>query len=133
MTTLRIGIASFGQMRERSVAIAKGDYKPKRGEPKVWFTSVESFARVLSERNRELLALIAEAQPESLQELEALSGRKVSNLSRTLRKMEQYGIVSLKKGKQGRIKPRFPYSGFNLEIPNAASAKEDEKAAKAAE
>ncbi len=129
MTTLKIGIATFEQMRDRSVAIAKGDYKPKRGEPKIWFTSMQSFARVLSEQNRELLGLIAQAQPESLQELEDMTGRKVSNLSRTLKKMEKYGIVTLKKGKQGRIKPLFPYSGFVLDLPVAAMAKENQKAA----
>lgn len=117
MKTLRIGIASFEQMKQRSIAIAKGEYKRKPSDPKIWFTSMQSFARVLSERNRELLALIAEEQPESLQELEDLTGRKVSNLSRTLRKMEQYGIVTLERGRQGRIKPRFPYSGFQLNLP----------------
>ena len=35
----------------------------------VWFTSIESFAKVLSGRNRELLALIAREKPDSLTEL----------------------------------------------------------------
>lgn len=117
MKTLKIGIKSYEDMKAYTMAIAKGEYKRKPGEPKIWFTSMQSFARVLSERNRELLALIAEQKPESLQELEDLTGRKVSNLSRTLRKMEQYGIVELKRGRQGRIKPRFPYSGFQLNMP----------------
>jgi hypothetical protein len=37
-----------------------GKYKPAAGEPKVWFTSAESFARVLSDRNRDLLGIIAD-------------------------------------------------------------------------
>ena len=123
MATLKIGIMSYEDMKAYTNAIAKGEYKRKRSEPKIWFTSMQSFARVLSEQNRELLALIANAQPSSLQELEDLTGRKVSNLSRTLKKMEQYGIVSLQKGKQGRVKPRFPYSGFQLNLPIAAMAK----------
>ncbi len=119
MKTLKIGIMSFEDMQAYTIGIAKGRHKPKRGEPKVWFTSVESVARVLSERNRELLSLIAAQKPESLQELEDISGRKVASLSRTLKTMEQYGIVSLKKGKQGRIKPRVEYSGFSLDMPLA--------------
>ena len=63
MKKLVVGIASSGALRKRSMAIAKGEYVPKRGEPKVWFSSLESFAKVLSERNVELLNLIAEHQP----------------------------------------------------------------------
>jgi predicted transcriptional regulator len=125
MKTLKIGIMSYENMRAYTTAIAKGKYKRKPGEPKIWFTSMQSFARVLSERNRELLALIAEEKPESLRELEDLTGRKVSNLSRTLKKMEQYGIVTLERGRQGRIKPRFPYSGFQLNMPLSTMTNED--------
>ena len=117
MKTLKIGIMSLEGMRAYSIAVAKGRHKPKRGDPKVWFTSVESVARVLSERNRELLSLIVARKPESLRELENMSGRKVASLSRTLKTMERYGIVSLEKGKQGRIKPRVEYSGFSLDLP----------------
>ena len=59
MRTLRVGIASYEQMKARTIAIARGEYRPAAGEPKVWFTSAESFARVLSERNRALLGVIA--------------------------------------------------------------------------
>ena len=59
MSTLKIGIASYESMKARTLAIAGGRYKPAEDDPSVWFTSVESFAKVLSERNRELLALIA--------------------------------------------------------------------------
>ena len=58
MKTLRVGIASYDQMKARTMAIARGEHKPARDEPKVWFTSMESFAKVLSGRNRDLLALI---------------------------------------------------------------------------
>ena len=76
MKTLVTGIAGFEQMKARTMAIAQGKYKPAKNEPTVWFTSVESFARVLSERNRELLALIAREKPHSLTELAELAGRK---------------------------------------------------------
>jgi len=112
---------SFENMQVYTIGIAKGQIKAKRGAPKVWFTSVESVARVLSERNRELLCLIVAEKPESLQELEDLSGRKVASLSRTLKTMEQYGIVSLKKGKQGRVKPCVEYTGFSLDMPLAVN------------
>ena len=51
MKKLIVGIASYDEMKARSLAIANGEYSPKRGEPKVWFTSLVSFAKVLSKRN----------------------------------------------------------------------------------
>src|SRR4051794_22270126 len=57
MTTLKVGIASYEDMKARTMRIARGE-KPARGAPKVWFTSTESFSKVLSAGNRELLRII---------------------------------------------------------------------------
>lgn len=65
--------------------------------PTVWFPSMASMAAVLSEENQALLDLIERVKPKTLTELAALSGRQVPNLSRTLRTMEGYGLVVLKK------------------------------------
>lgn len=116
MRTLRIGIADYGQMKERTLAIARGDSRPAKGEPTVWFTSIESFAKVLSERNRELLALIAQQRPDSLTELAVLTGRNKSNLSRTLKTMSRYGLVELDKGQRGRLIPHVPYEQVRLDV-----------------
>ena len=69
MKTLKIGIADYGRMKARTLKIARGEYDPAKGEPTVWFTSIENFAKLLSERNRELLTLIARKKPDSLTEL----------------------------------------------------------------
>lgn len=116
MKTLRIGIADYGQMKERTLAIARGDYRPAKGEPTVWFTSIESFAKVLSERNRELLTLIAQEKPDSLTELAVLSGRNKSNLSRTLKTMARHGLVELEKGRRGKLTPQVPYEQVSLDV-----------------
>ena len=121
MKTLLIGIASYKRMKARTLEIARGEHKVARDEPKVWFTSIESFARVLSDRNRELLKLIHEQQPDSLAELAEISGRQKSNLSRTLKTMEHYGLVHLKKGgPKGRLVPRVPYSHIKLDMSIAS-------------
>lgn len=52
---------------------------------------------VLSEDRHVLLHLIRDQRPKSLTELAELTGRQVANLSRTLRMMEGYGLVELKK------------------------------------
>jgi predicted transcriptional regulator len=76
MKTLKVGIASYKDMKARTMAIARGELRPKAGDPKVRLTSPESFARLLSNRNRALLAQIAETHPSSLHELAASSGRR---------------------------------------------------------
>lgn len=65
--------------------------------PSVWFASMASLAAVLSDDNRALLRTIRDRQPKSLTELAEMTGRKVPNLSRTLRMMAGYGLVDLKK------------------------------------
>ena len=117
MKTLRIGIASMADMKARTMAVARGEVTLGPDEPKLWFTSIESLARVLSDKNRLLLDLIIEQQPNSLAELEALSGRAKSNLSRTLKSMERFGLVELLKGEGGTLKPHVPYEEIQLDLP----------------
>jgi predicted transcriptional regulator len=129
MRTLHVGIASYEQMKARTLAIARGRYKPVAGEPKVWFTSAESFARVLSDRNRALLGIIAESAPESLARLAEVTGRKKSNLSRTLKTMERYGFVQLSRGARGSVIPRVPYQRISLTLPLSKPGREGTEAA----
>ena len=112
---IKIGIISREAYKKRTIAIARGDYKPKRGEPKVWFESVQSMAQVLSSENQELLKIINECKPESLKELELVSGRKRSNLSRTLKTLSRYGIVELVK-QERKVKPVVKATDFNVEF-----------------
>lgn len=92
---MKIGIMPPAAMRARTIAIARGEYVPRADEPKVWFPSLESVARLLSEDNREMLRTIADAHPESVAEAARVVDRRPNNLSRTLRMMERYGIVKL--------------------------------------
>ena len=117
MKTLRVGIATYEEMKTRTLAIARGQYKPGVHEPRVWFTSAESFAKVLSDRNRDLLRIIADSAPESLAALAQRTGRQKSNLSRTLKTMERYGFVQLKRGQRGSLIPRVPYQAISLMLP----------------
>ena len=116
MKTLKIGIAGYDQMKARTMAIARGEHTPAKGEPKVWFTSIESFAKLLSEHNRHLLELIARERPRSLTELAEKAGRSKSNLSRTLKTMSRYGLVELTRGERGRLVPRVPYDQVRLDV-----------------
>ena len=80
-------------------------------EPRVWFTSTESFAKILSAGNRELLRIISEAAPGSIEELAQVTGRAKSNLSRTLKTTACYGRVRLEPDERGRISPKVNMTG----------------------
>lgn len=112
---VRVGVLDRQAFARRTIAIAKGLYKPRPGEPKIWFESLRSLAEVLSGDNQELLRLIVDHDPRSLGELEALSGRKKSNLSRTLKMLEGHGIVTLER-ENGRLVPRVTATDFQVEF-----------------
>ena len=112
---LKIGIASREEQRARTMAIARGEFKPAADDPKVWFTSIESFAQVLSTKNKLLLEIIRRSKPASLAELAKLSEREESNLSRTLHTMARYGFVVLEKNDKGRLIAMAPYDAFQVE------------------
>jgi predicted transcriptional regulator len=64
---------------------------------------------VLSAKNRQLLTVIRENTPQSLAELAQQTGRKKPNLSRTLKTMQHYGLVRLRKTCQGKLIANVPY------------------------
>ncbi|MDT8339342.1 transcriptional regulator [Sulfurimonas crateris] len=115
LETLRVGIMPLEQYKKRTIAIAKGEYIPKKDEPKVWFESLKSMAQILSSENQELLRIILLNNPQSLRELEELSGRAKSNLSRTLKTLQRYGIVDLNKVKNN-IVPEVKATDFKVEF-----------------
>ena len=112
---MKVGIISKENYVKRTMAIAKGKYKPCKDEPKIWFESLNSMSQVLSSDNQNLLKVIIEHKPRSLAELEKLSNRKKSNLSRTLKTLERYGIVELSK-KEGRLVPKVMATDFKVQF-----------------
>jgi len=80
--------------------------------PTVRFTSMGSLAAVLSDDNRALLRVIRDERPNSLAELAELTGRKVPNLSRTLKTMASYGLVELRRGNRGVVTPIVKATSF---------------------
>jgi len=73
-----------------------------------WFDSLKSVANVLSKENQQLLKVIAEQQPQSETELATLTGRAVSNVSRTLKTLGKYNLVEMQKSRNGlAVKLRY--------------------------
>jgi predicted transcriptional regulator len=97
--------------------------------PKRWFdsketaekvlgtqTSPEAVVKLLSEDNIALLHLIGSAKPASMVELAKLAHRAVSNLSRTLKKLHEAGIVDFESGPSGTRVPRVTSRRVTLEL-----------------
>jgi predicted transcriptional regulator len=99
------------------------------GTPKRWFDSDETAARslgtpaspeamvkLLSAENLTLLHLIGTRRPDSVRALAQLARRKESNLSRTLKKLHEAGIVDFEKG-AGRMRaPRLVARRVTLDL-----------------
>jgi len=116
MNSLKVGIATREEFKKRTMAIARGKYTPAKNEPKVWFESLGTLSQVLSDQNRDLLKIILLTNPGSLHELAERSGRATSNLSRTLKTMERYGLVHFETGPNRQLAPRVNYSEVELEL-----------------
>ena len=115
MKKITIGIMSRDEYQKRAIAIASGKYKPGRGEPKVFFNSMKSLSEVLSDKNRELMKIIAEQEPETITELAAISGRELSNVSRTIKTLERYGIVETERSRHSK-RPIAKATKFHIHL-----------------
>ncbi|WP_228129302.1 DNA (cytosine-5-)-methyltransferase [Acinetobacter colistiniresistens] len=81
----------------------------------VWFNSLQSIATILSDKNRELINIIHTLQPNSVQELSQITNREQSNLSRTLKTLSEYNIITLEKiGKN--LKPTVLATEFIIPV-----------------
>jgi predicted transcriptional regulator len=112
---LKIGIATAEEFRTLTRTIARGEKGRGCDEPKVWFESLQSAAQVLGGENKKLLQTILDRHPASIKELEEMTGRKSSSLSRTLKTMERYGIVSLTKVRN-QVRPVVNATEFQIEF-----------------
>jgi predicted transcriptional regulator len=62
-----------------------------------------------------LLRTIIDKKPDSISTLGKLTGRNVSNLSRTLKTMERYGLVKMTR-KQRRVVPQVSARTLEVEL-----------------
>ena len=76
----------------------------------------EALVKLLSEENMAVLHLIESRHPASVRELAALTGRAESNLSRTLKKLEEVGIVGFEEGVGRTRAPRLLARRVTLDL-----------------
>ena len=77
----------------------------------MWFNSTESFAKVLSAGNRDLLRVIVEQAPGSLDELARITGKAKSNRSSTLPTMGRPMASSAWNTAPGCVQPLYVAPG----------------------
>lgn len=119
MSKLVIGIASGKYIRQRTIDIAAGRIVPKKGDPKIWVTSMDSMARLLNEENLAMLKIIREKHPDTVSALAKLIGREQGNVSRTLSRMANFHLVELVEN-NGRKTPQVDWDELIFKMAEAA-------------
>lgn len=108
-------IKSLDDLEKEMRAVARGEIPAPKDAAKPSFNSIEALVRILTPENRELLSVIRDKNPQSIADLERLTGRASPNLLRTLTKLETVGLVSLRtEGK--RTIPTALAGTFHVEI-----------------
>ncbi|MBI5427702.1 MAG: hypothetical protein HZA02_05400 [Nitrospinae bacterium] len=111
--SVKKALAEFAQAGE---AIAQG--KTPRPEKGVYFESLSGFRKALTPKRLELLHIIKERCPRSLQELSRISGRNMKNVITDVSLLESLGLVDIRRASKGRKEaaPHVGYSRISLEI-----------------
>ena len=89
-------IQSLASLEKEMRAVARGERPAPADAAKPSFNSVDALVRLLTPKNRQLLALIRDRKPGSIAELVQLTGRAQPNLTRTLAKLEAAGFIRMK-------------------------------------
>lgn len=98
-----VKIQGHGALRAEMKAVATGRRQPPKDASGISFDSVETLLRLLTPKNRQLLAIIRDKNPQSIAELAELTGRKSPNVTRTLGKLEAVGFIRMKMIKRRKV------------------------------
>ena len=117
---VKIGIKSLedvlGDTKEAMKKLERGEkVKPEKG---LYFESIEGFRKALTPKRLELLRVIREKQPESIQKLARLSKRDIKSVATDIDILEGLGLIGMKRKKEGRKEstPMVNYNKISLEI-----------------
>ena len=117
---VKIGIKTLKDVLEDAKEVMKklelGEkVKPEKG---LYFESIEGFRKALTPKRLELLHLIREKQPGSIQELTRLSKRNIKSVATDITLLEELGLIDMKRKKEGRREsiPVVNYNKINLKL-----------------
>jgi predicted transcriptional regulator len=84
-------------------AVARGEKAAPKDAASPSFNSVGVLVRLLTPENRRLMAIIRDKKPRSIAELSKQSGRAPSNLTRTLSKLQDAGLLKMQADKRNKV------------------------------
>ncbi|MFB6360187.1 MAG: transcriptional regulator [Halobacteriales archaeon] len=121
MTTLTITVGRGDQLEEETIdrirAAEAGD-ELEDDDPVLNFDSYATLARFLSDRNLELLEVIAREQPRSIRAAAELVDRDYREVHRNLTELEDLGLITFEGGEPGRAKtPVIEYDDIDIRLP----------------
>ncbi len=115
---VRIGIKgvkeALDDFARTAEAIERGEKVKK--EKGVYFESIEGFRKALTSKRLELLHLIKEKHPKSLQELSRLAKRDIKSVITDIAILESLDLVDVERKKKGRGEstPEVHYDAIEL-------------------
>ncbi|MEK6545770.1 MAG: hypothetical protein AABZ28_04495 [Nitrospinota bacterium] len=117
---VKIGIKNLEDFledaKETMKKIERGEkVKPEKG---LYFESIEGFRKALTTKRLELLHIIKEKQPESLQELSRLTKRDMKSIVTDIKILESLDLIDMRRRKEGRREstPTIDYERIDLQI-----------------
>lgn len=97
-------------------AIERGEEVKK--EKAIYFESVKGFRKAITPKRIELLHLIKEKHPKSIQDLARVARRDIKSIVTDTGILAELGLIDIKRKKDGRKEsmPVVDYNRINLEI-----------------
>jgi predicted transcriptional regulator len=116
---VKIGIKSvqdvFRDVKETVRRIDKGERLPPVKAPEIYFTSFEVFRKALTPKRLELLHIIKNQKPSSINELARMAKRDVKNVADDVKYLDQIGLIEMKATGR-KTAPLIAYDKIALEI-----------------
>ncbi|MBF8277199.1 MAG: hypothetical protein HW390_2272 [Candidatus Brocadiaceae bacterium] len=108
---------SIVQVRRENKVFMKHSEEVKR-EKAIYFESVKGFRKAITPKRIELLHLIKEKHPKSIQELARIAKRDIKSIVTDIGILAELGLIDIKRKIDGRKEsmPVVDYSRINLEI-----------------
>lgn len=115
MKTLEIQIKSREQADAEFISAFKGGASRKSRKAGVFFTSLEAVRTLLTDKRLELLHLIREHSPRSINQLASIAQRDFKNVHTDVMLLKDYGLVQM-----GRQSKANKTAGHALSVPYQA-------------
>lgn len=112
---VNVGIKQTKEVLEDFVKAGKAieEGKEVKKEVGIYFENIEVFRKALTPKRLELVHLIRENKPQSIQELSRIAQRDIKNVLNDMRLLSDLGLVEIRKKDKGR-KENTPYVNYNI-------------------